>query len=268
MRTFRDVSWKMPNPRVAQVSRLLHRSIGHTHQAFTEGMVQRIRKKPTISTQAVDFKTPHSAKTKQAWRYPGGRIVRAPSTSLGSGIYTDPKDPSLPRRKQESNFFITINSNKSPDTPENAALLISQMEKMLKGLSDESVLSTYLKFGPSANHDGHVYQDDKYTDVVHSIDWKAAVETGDNLNRVHAHIWLTITHYSQIQINVQMLMYHSKRLFNHEFGDIRQQLRGHAKGKETSLRMTKQPYVHVKLLPQSDWTDVMRQYIHKGMMGE
>ena len=25
------------------------------------------------------------------------------------------------------------------------------------------------------------------------------------------------------------------------------------------------PYVHVKLLPQSDWTDVMRQYIHKGM---
>ena len=26
-------------------------------------------------------------------------------------------------------------------------------------------------------------------------------------------------------------------------------------------------YVHVKLLPQSDWTDVMRSYIHKGMMG-
>eukprot|EP00965_Chrysotila_dentata_P078725 2595042-Pleurochrysis_carterae.AAC.6 len=74
----------MPNARVQAVSRLLHRTVGHTHKVFAEGMVQRVRKKPVISTQSVDFKAPHSAKTKQAWRYPGGQIVRAPSTLLGS----------------------------------------------------------------------------------------------------------------------------------------------------------------------------------------
>ena len=58
--------------------------------------------------------------------------------------------------------------------------------------------------------------------------------------------------YSQIQINPQMLMYQSKRLYN---------------ANAFNFQMKRQPYVHVKLLPQSNWTDVMRQYIHKGMMG-
>ena len=48
----------------------------------------------------------------------------------------------------------------------------------------------------------HDYRLDRYTDVIESVDWKAAVETGDVLHRLHAHIWLTITHYSQVQINV------------------------------------------------------------------
>jgi len=33
--------------------------------------------------------------------------------------------------------------------------------------------------------------------------------------------------------------------------------------KECHIR--KLPYVHVKLLPQSDWATIMRQYIHKAM---
>ena len=32
-----------------------------------------------------------------------------------------------------------------------------------------------------------------------------------------------------------------------------------------NFKIKKLPYVHVKLLPQSDWATVMRQYIHKAM---
>jgi len=226
-------------------------------------MVKRVRQEAIhISTQSVDFKAPHSAKTKQAWRYPGGNIRRAPSTRLGSAVYTDPKHPgeNLPRRKQESNFFITINSNKSPEDTEHVELAVKHMEQMLERLSDERVLATYLRFGPKDAS----YEGDKYTDVIHSVDWKAAVETGDVMKRVHAHIWLTITHYSQIQINVHMLMHQARQHYNAgmPFG-IR--VGGTDKSGGSFLTMDEMPYVHVKLLPQSDWTDVMRQYIHKGM---
>ena len=74
-------------------------------------MVKRT-KPPKISIETIDFKSPISAKAKQSWKYPGGKIVRAPDTSLGGTPYFDHdrgdgvKD--LARRKQESNFFITI----------------------------------------------------------------------------------------------------------------------------------------------------------------
>ena len=250
----------MPNARVAAVSRLLYRNIGHTHKSYGDGMVKRVRTEATkISTQSVDFKAPHSAKSQQAWRYPGGKVVRAPSTRLGSAVYTDPKHAGegLPRRKQESNFFITINSNKSPTTPEHMEIAVKHMDKMLQTLSKDAVLAQYLRFGPKDPS----YQDDIYSDVVHSVDWKAAVETGDKQKRVHAHIWLTITHYSQVQINIQMLMHLARKYYNEGMGV-------HLwNGNARTLHMDEFPYVHVKLLPQSDWTDVMRQYIHKGMLG-
>ncbi|AUD57243.1 hypothetical protein [Pleurochrysis sp. endemic virus 1a] len=241
----------MPNPRVQAVSRLLHRTVGHTHKKHAAGMIQRASqsKPPVISTQSVDFKAPHSAKSEQAWKYPGGQIVRAPSTNLGGRNYTDPKNTDKPRRKHESNFFITINTNKSPKTPLVAEEGVKRLEDTLQQLSDETNVALYLKFGPK----DAAYEEDKYSDVIHSLDWKAAVETGDVQKRLHAHIWLTISHYSQIQINVQMLMHLSRKIFN----------AGLQLG--SPLRIVDMPYIHVKLLPQGDWTTVMRQYIHKGM---
>jgi hypothetical protein len=257
----------MPNSRVAEVSRLLYRNIGHNHKPYSAGMVKRIRKdKTSITTQSVDFKAPHSAKTNQAWRYPGGKVVRAPSTWLGTDHYYDHKDreQKLPRRKQESNFFITINSNKSPTESEHTEKVVGQMEQMLRHISKEEVLATYIKFGPS-HESGKNYEKDKYLDVIHSVDWKSAVESGDIMKRVHAHIWCTITHYSQIQINVQMLMHQVRSSYNDGMPEgVLIGKKSHNKTK-SYLRMTAMPYVHVKLLPQSDWTSVMRQYIHKGM---
>ena len=78
------------------------------------------------------------------------------------------------------------------------------------------------------------------------------------MNRVHAHIWLTIVHSSQIQINTQMLMQQAKVAYNKtdwpEWG--------------RHLKLTRNPYVHVKLLPQSDWAQIMRNYVTKNFASE
>ena len=245
-------------------ARLLFRNTGHNHKGFNNGMVKRVRPDDVdITTESIDFKAKHSASAKnsQSWRYAGGNIQRADSIRINGTDYPDPKDKSLPRRKQESNFFITINSNKAiaPDdkrvNPGSLERAYSAMEAMLESLSQEKVLATYLKFGPKNRE----YLEDKYVDVIHSVSWNSAVERGEEVHRVHAHIWLTITHFSQIQINVQMLMHLAKHYYNrHLNGEVL--LRG-----GMTLNMKDNPYVHVKLLPQSDWTTVMRQYIHKGM---
>ena len=240
---------------IISANRLGYRKTGHKGVQVPElstaatNMVKRT-KPPKISIETIDFKSPISAKAKQSWKYPGGKIVRAPDTSLGGTHYFDHDRgdgvTNLARRKQESNFFITINSNQAPTAADDVDASLTAMDKMLKELSKESVMATYIKFGPK--HEA--YRDDKFADVINKIDWKAATEMGPNQGRVHSHIWLTVSHYSQIQINVQMLMYQSKRLYNANI---------------FANTLKKQPYVHVKLLPQSNWTDVMRQYIHKGM---
>lgn len=236
------------------------RSAGpHTHTTWSnDAMVKRIRNQE-ISVESVDFKARHNAKTAQAWKYKGGQVVRAASTRLGSRVYHDPKESGLPRRKHESNFFITINTNKvvSADGAKERSFYdmgVLAMKNMLETLARDRNIATYLKFGPK----DAAYLDDLYGDVVQSVDWNSSVETGPEKNRLHAHIWMTITHYSQVQINIPVLMQLAKQAYNHSLPATTQ---------FNALRLTSNMYVHVKLLPQSDWTDVMRSYIHKGMMG-
>lgn len=243
----------MPNDRSA-IQRLLWRSKGHTHKAFEEGMVQRIRKKH-ISTESISLSNP---KKGQAWKYPGHQIIRAPSTALhpprsDGTAYVDPKETGKPRRKQQSNFFITLNTNLAY-SEDHGGLWMTALEKTLGRLSSEREMTKYFKFGPLDEKYGTTYAKDKFGAVIQSLDWKGAVEIGPLLGRIHSHIWLTVDHYSQVQINVQALMHMSKQMFNEESVKLG--------GVEA---MTKQPYVHVKLLPQSNWTEVMRQYIHKAM---
>ena len=237
--------------RVASVSRLLYRKVGHTHKVGLQRPIGMVKRK-VVTTESIDFKTPHSAKTKQAWKYKNNNIVRHPTVTINGTPYTDHKDAGEARRKQESNFFITINSNKSPCDAKGQDDVVKAMEAVLKHLQIERVLARCTRFGPK--HPEH-YSADKFTDVIHSLDFKGAVETGDKQKRVHAHIWLTVTHYSQIQLNIQMLQHETRKEYNKALAAI-----GREEHKIGAL-----PYVCVKLLPQSDWTDVMRQYIHKAM---
>lgn len=189
-----------------------------------------------------------TAKTGQAWKYKGGAVERAPSLSLGSGTYTDGKHPGerLPRRYQESNFFITINTNKAPETEEETATAVSHCEQMLGHLS--AWVSKYTHFGPRDQH----YSRDRFADVIADVDWQSNVEIGDQQRRVHAHIWLTIQHYSQIQIDIPKLTEEARVSYN----------AGLQVG--SPLRVTN-PYVNVKLMPQSDFTNIIRSYMVKGM---
>lgn len=236
-------------------------------------MVARQRRPPpVVSTQRVSstpFPNGKGVKSKQAWKYPGYNIVRASTVFLPEGAdektgryYTDPKEDGgankskqgqkvtgdtsgTPRRKQESNFFVTINPNiQFSDTDKPKAE--QQFMAAINSMSDNQTIARILKFGPK----DEFYIQDKPADVIcPGIEWKGAVETGEKLNRMHGHIITYIQHYSQIQVDPRRLQYEFRTAFNNA----------------GPVQLTKNPYVQVKMLPQSNWTTIMRQYIHKGM---
>lgn len=220
-------------------------------------MVRRTPPKITVQDASAAKTIGKGVKDKGAWRYKDGVIERASTTRLGTsggdqndGVYTDHKDPGEARRKHESNFFITLNTNRrvSSDTQGNIAEEAKEAcKEALKELSKTEMMCAYTKFGPKDAH----YRNDNFEDVIFKADWQAAVEVGENLERLHCHIWLTYHHYSQVQINMPVM----QRLFKKMYNDRAPE----------KLRVNGMPYIQVKLLPTSDWAMVIRQYIHKGM---
>ena len=220
------------------------------------------REAPTITvgsaaTTAALGDSRKSIKREGAWRYPGGIIQRADSTVInGRSGYYDHKDAGekLPRRKQESNFFITLNTNRVCGAGGELAVVGQQaMKGTLEEMATDEFLCKYLKFGPK--HPEH-YSKDVYQDVIQKIEWNSAVEIGENLERLHCHIWLTVHHYSQVQINMPVMQHMFKRTYNDK-------LQGHKY--RDDLKCNGMPYIQVKLLPESNWAEVMKQYIHKAM---
>lgn len=239
--------------RVKAVQRLLARD-GQNRVPCTPAtkMVKRMR----VTAETVSLRAPLTAKTEQAWRYSGGVIKRHESLIINNRTYYDDKDPDkkLPRRKHESNFFITINTNRSVSGGAAAFRSVAELalKQTLLKLSQDHMIAQYLKFGPKSD----VYKNDRYVDVIERIEWQDGIETGDVMNRLHCHIWMTIHHYSQVQINSPVLGHMFKVLYNEE-------LRTNPAAAQ-QVGVSARPYVNVKLLPQSDFTDIMKQYIHKG----
>ncbi len=220
-----------------------------------------VKRKPTITVEAINMKkttgdvTKRTVKDTGAWRYPNGVIQRAPSTKLGDRDYYDDKDPGEARRKHESNFFITLNTNrKIGKTMDYVAAQHGKdaCKEALNFLSQEENICGYLKFGPKSEH----YRNDVFTDVITKIEWQAAVEVGETLERLHCHIWLTLHHYSQVQINMPLMQKMFKDAYNDKISQVYR----------SQLRANGMPYIQVKLLPSSDWAMVIKQYIHKAML--
>lgn len=249
------------------ISRLLHRRTqpnvadpqtqpGGEVESGVEQMVRRQRDKAAIgvSTEHFDFKAQSrvkGVKARQAWKYPGYKIQRAPGVVLSTpGVkYTDPKEhpDELPRRKHESNFFITVNPNKQFIGKKVQGAMKNRFEATMVELAKRDTLVSYLKFGPKDKH----YAKDLAIDVIKDVRWYSVVETGENLGRMHTHISLMIEHYSQIQIDTKKLQDEFKKVFNRMGSDA---------------IITDKVYVQVKLEDQSDWSStIKRQYMHKNM---
>ena len=227
-------------------------------------MVARNRAPKVVTQQVSIAPGTGGVKAKQAWKYPGGNIVRADSTLINGRYYTDPKEPNsypddqgtesgrtdgTPRRKQESNFFLTINPNQMYTEVYEAGARVRFM-MALEHLNSNETFARILKFGPKDAH----YMNDKACDVLlPGIEWDAAVEIGEEKKRMHAHVCCYIKHYSQIQFCPKMLAYEFRAAFN--------------EGLPASHRLFIKdlPYVHIKLEKQGAWRDIMRQYMQKGM---
>ena len=154
-------------------------------------------------------------------------------------------------------IFITINFNKSGKDPNDAELLTRAMHKMLDQLSvwrDVNApygVARYLQFGPKHEE----YRQDKYSAVITDVQWDAAVETGQIKERVHAHVIIEIQHYSQVRIDKDMLQYHARQAYEEAITSI-------APGR-SELAPHLLPFVYLKLLPEGNWTEMVRDYIHK-----
>ena len=211
-------------------------------------MVKRVA--ITVGSASLPTKAQGDIKKDQGWMYPrnNGVPVRHPQRVINGTTYRDHKDTELNRRKHESNFFITINTNRCMRLAEggDAAKATLACKKVLGEMAQQEVLCTLLKYGPKHAE----YTNDKFVDVVESIEWDASVERGEKFDRLHCHIWLTLHHYSQLQVNCSMLQSKFKELYNKYAPPAEKIGRG-------------RPYANVKLLPTSDWAEVIRSYIHK-----
>lgn len=195
-------------------------------------------------------------KADGAWRYPNNQIVRHEQAVINGRHYYDERDQDQPRRKIESNFFITLNTNRQfrKDDAQMYQAGMRAMEQTLAELAKDRTIKRYLKFGPKSAW----YAADRYDDVVQSVEFTGRAETGEVYERLHVHIWLTIKHFSQLQIDMKMMQRVFKELYNariEQSGDPR----------SYSWKIGRQPYIQVKLLPTSDWAMVLQQYIQKGM---
>ena len=253
------------------VTRLLYRANEHRKPQLTA--MPKIKTKQRVAVETVDFKNNAISKTDQAWKYKGGIVERAPGIMLGGVEKCDhkpgPNGVKTARRRQESNFFITINPNLAPRSVGDTARVTAAVEKMATKLGTDQGVANLLKYGPKHPE---IYGEDTYAQVISGMEWKAGVEMGGIAGRVHMHAWLTVTHYSQIQIDVQKLQYLARHLYNEAYGGKevsfpaadalcrRQHMRS-----DDKFVITRLPYVHVRLLPQSNWTTIMRNYISKGM---
>lgn len=251
--------------RVTQVARLLAKKTANYPSKVCTKMVKRKTTEvisvgsASLNATTGDTLKRKSPKADQAWRYPGGVIRRHADRVINTKTYTDDKDPEQNRRRQESNFFITLNTNRHLQMGGQ----IAQEGKdacrhALDLLAKDNAICQYLKFGPKSDH----YKDDRYEDVIEKVEFNGAVETGEQQERLHCHIWLTVHHYSQVQINMPVMQHMFKSFYN---GYIEQKSYHKA---ELGIKPRSKAYIQVKLLPTSDWAQVMRQYIHKAMGGQ
>jgi hypothetical protein len=150
----------------------------------------------------------------------------------------------LGRSKQQSNFFITINTNKRRF---NEVVDVDAMKKALHRCFKDDIAEV-LRFGPA--HPLTYGNDGQYVDaLVEKVEMRACVECGPVTSALHAHLYLTMTHWSQIQVDVRRMQFLFKETFN----------------AHSTVKIPKRafPAVMIKLYPQTDWGHIIAHYLTK-----
>lgn len=159
----------------------------------------------------------------------------------------DRNGQALGRRKQQSNYFMTINTNKRKfdDLHDPAAV-----EHAITVCFKKNV-TQMLTFGP--RHPATYADDKKWPDaVIEAVDVKAGVEIGPVTGALHAHLYLTITHWSQLQINIPILQEMFKQAYNEKA--------------KTRIADSARPAIQISLEPQTDLGQIRAHYMTKQVL--
>jgi len=158
----------------------------------------------------------------------------------------DERGQALGRRKQETNLFLTINTNRrqfGAGDPEAV--------KHAPGVCFKQRGYDILAFGP--RHDEYKADEGWADAVIENMDIKAVVEVGPQTGTLHAHVWFRIVHWSQLQVDRPALQALFKEAYNE---------RASSKIPPSAL-----PACQIKLMQQSNWGPIFADYLAK-QLGE
>ena len=208
-----------------------------------------------------------SNKDQQRWKYKNFEIQRAPTLVINGTKYTDPKElpKELPRRKNSSTFFVTVNPNKV--VPDDLRAVADEawkegLEALEQGVA---VNGKCIKFGPN---DPATFAADRFEDVIIGRpQFVAKTEVGPKCGRLHAHVRVKVVHYSQVHLSIPKIQAIFKKAYdeavakaarNHTGGDMMRAARVRSK-----LQINGSLYVDIELLPQSNASEIMMRYMFK-----
>lgn len=158
--------------------------------------------------------------------------------------HLDKEGKPMGRRKQESNFFITINTNRRTFGATDMEACAAAVR-----LCFGPQVYEQLRFGP---RDASYEPDRQWPQaVVEHVRVTGGVERGPQTGSLHAHVHCRIVHWTQLQIDVRRLQYFFKEAYN---------ARAEAKIPPKAL-----PSVQVKLMQQSDWNAIIAEYLAKSV---
>lgn len=149
------------------------------------------------------------------------------------------KVPEKKKKEKESNFLITLNTNKFPRSQLQSSEMVKELGRGLRTMTtEEEHLKAMIKFLTP----GDVYSDD----TILTIDSKYTVERGKKKGRIHAHVWIRIKHTSMIHLDREA---------------IKEALKASTGG------VMEVPYVNIRAIRKDPFSDV-KKYLGKDNLYE
>lgn len=150
------------------------------------------------------------------------------------------------REPKESNFFVTINLNKSPQNRQQASQWQKAFAVTLQNLFlKRNTLESVLVFGPRDQQ----FAADNYSNDVDSVEANIGVEFGPQTLFLHAHILLSIRHRTQLQLDLNLIKQYIFQRVNRSVPEL--------------IGAPSEIYLNVKLMPETQYHDQMSIYVSK-----